>query len=101
VADFATRAQVAVDVGFRTRVGIALTRVALRQSDETQPTPLWTRKRVQLAEAVLRDPQAMANRFALVVASQDVPLTATDDELETFVRQAWDAVAGVGVEDKT
>ena len=101
MADFAARAQVATDTQFRARVGIALTRVALQVTGEAQPKPTWTRKRVSLAEAVLRDPQAMANRFALVVASQDVPLTATDTEIEEHVRQAWDAIAGVGLEDKT
>jgi len=99
MADFAARAQVAADAGFKTRVGIALTRVAIQVASESQPRPEWTRKRVDLGMTVLRDPQASAARFALMLASQDVPLSATDDELETFTRQVWDAVAGVSVVD--
>ena len=63
--------------------------------------PVWNRKRVSLAESVLRDPQSMAVRFALIVAANDVPLAATDQELETQVRDAWDAIAGVELADKS
>jgi hypothetical protein len=100
LADFATRAQVAQDATFRARVGIALTRVALRQSDEAKTKPTWTRKRLDLATVVLRDPAGAANRFALILAAQDVPLSATDAELENLTGDAWDAVSGVGVEDR-
>lgn len=101
MVDFAARAQIAQDAGFRARVGIALTRVAVQVAAESQPRPDWTRKRVDLGATVLRDPQASANRFALMLASQDVPVDATDDTLETLCRQVWDAVAGVSAVDKT
>jgi len=100
MADFATRALVAADAGFRTRVGIALTRVAVAVADEAQTNPQVTRKRSELGATVLRDPQGSAVRFALMLASQDVPLTATDDELETLTRQVWNAVAGVSIIDR-
>ena len=99
--DFAARAAVAQDAGFRARIGIALTRVAVQVMGEAVATPTWTRKRASLAEAVLRDPQAMANRFALIVAANDIPTAATDAELETQVRDAWDSISGVLLEDKT
>jgi hypothetical protein len=100
VATFAERAQVAQDVGFRARVGIALTRVAITVPTEAKPRPAWTSKRIDLATRVLVDPQAMAARFSLILASQDVPLAATDEELETKTREAWDAIAGVAPEDR-
>ena len=100
MATFTERYQVATDAGFRARVGIALTRVAMQVMGEAKATEAWTRKRANLAEAVLRDPQQMANRFALIVASNDIPLSATDAELESQVRDAWDSIAGVLLSDK-
>jgi hypothetical protein len=100
MATFAERAQVATNAEFRARVAIALTRVALRCGEENKASASWTRKRVDLAVLVLRDPQGATARFALVLAAMDVPLTATDEELEALTYQAWDAVSGVGQDDR-
>lgn len=100
MADFAGRALVAVDAGFRQRVGIAMLRVAIRAAEEAQPRPVWTRKRVVLAQSVLGDPPGALARFAWAVASQDLSTSSTDAEIEQAVAQVWDAVAGVSVDDR-
>lgn len=100
MADFATRAQVALDAGFRSRVGIAITLVALQATSERQASPTWTRKRIDLAFTVLRDPQSAIVRFALALAALDLPLTATDAELAAKTHELWDGIAGVSPEDR-
>lgn len=99
MATFVQRFVVYGDQAFKVRVGIAAVRVAIAVGSESVGTPEWTRKRAALSRLVLSDPVGVTDRFALILASQDVPVDEPDDALENKVRDVWDAIAGVTAED--
>jgi hypothetical protein len=100
MADFAARYLVYNTQAFQVRVGIAVTRVALEVANETVAKPVWARKRWELSRYVLADPIGVTQRFALLLASQDVPVDEPDEALQNKVRDVWDAAAGVTPEDR-
>lgn len=101
MASFATRYTISQTSSFQVTVGIAVVRVAVSVAPEQiAGHPVWTRKRGDLSRAVLADPQGVALRFALILASQDVAVDEPDASVENKVRDIWDAVAGVTAEDR-
>lgn len=100
MATFAERYLIYNTPEFQQRVGIALARVAYAVLGETVPGKhVLNGKRWTLARQVLQDPIGLTQRFALLLAAHDVPLSETDENIENILRQGFDQVAGVTPED--
>lgn len=100
MATFAERYTTSQNGAFQVQVGIAVIRVAVALAQEKVDRPEWARKRWELSRLVLQDPVGVTQRFALILASQDVPLGEPDESMENKVRDVWDAAAGVTPVDR-
>lgn len=91
---------------FRTRVKMAAVRVAgtVLGEDIAELGQMQAMKRLDLAQRVLRDPDAVLGSFIYPVVANPqiaaVGLEATDGDLEFQVATVWDAVAGVSIADR-
>lgn len=99
MADYATRYTVATTSAFKVKVGIAAVIVATQVISESTGNVERDRRRVTLARYVLENPTTVADRFALILAAQDVPASETDESVTNLVLGLWDAIAGVSAED--
>ena len=100
MAAFLARYQVYNDGPFKARVGIATVGVAVQVISEEVASVEWNRKRTALARLVLADPVGVTDRFALILAAQDVAVDEPDEALQNKIRDLWDAIAGVTAEDR-
>lgn len=96
---YAERYTVSQGGGFQVKAGIAAVLVATQVMTEKAATVTVDRKRRALALIVLTSPEAIAARFALIIAAQDVPADATDESIHTMVWNLWDSIAGVETDD--
>jgi hypothetical protein len=99
MATFAERYTVSQTAGFKVKAGIAAVLVASQVMTEKAATVVVDRKRRALAMTVLTNPSAITDRFALILAAQDVPADASDESIHTMVWQMWDAIAGIETDD--
>jgi hypothetical protein len=103
---FITAADLAKAESFRTRVKMAAVRIAGTVLNENVANfgGVQAQKRLALAQAVLRDPDAQVNGFIYPVISNpaiaQVGLDATDGDFEFQVASVWDSVAGVSIADR-
>lgn len=100
MASFLTRFGVYNDNTFKARVGIAAVGAAVAVASENVMRPAVNRKRAALSALVLANPATVADRFALILAAQDVPVDEPDEALQNHIRDVWDAIAGVTAEDR-
>lgn len=99
MATFAERYTVSQQAAFRIRAGIAAVLVASQVMTEKAATVVVDRKRRALALTVLTNPGTVADRFALILAAQDVPADATDETIQFVVWEMWDSIAGIETDD--
>lgn len=99
MSSFADRYAVSQSPDMQVKAGIAAVIVATQVMIETAPKVAVDRKRRALGLAVLADPQGIAQRFALILAAQDMQSTDPDEVVEAKVHELWDAIAGVNQDD--
>ena len=104
---FLNTADLANAASFRTRITMALVKVAGYVIGEEQPadrSDAWHDKRSDLARNVLRDPVAIVGAFIWPVLTNgtiiEKGLDSLDSDIEYVVNVLWDTVAGVSREDK-
>lgn len=99
MATFAERYTVSQQAAFKVKAGIAAVLVATQVMQDKAQTVVVDRKRRALALTVLTNPGTIADRFALILAAQDVPAEATDENIQAMVWEMWDSIAGVETDD--
>lgn len=99
MGSFAERYAVSQQASFKVKAGIAAVLVATQVMTEKAATVVVDRKRRALALTVLTNPQAITDRFALILAAKDVPADSTDETIQTMVWELWDSIAGIETDD--
>ena len=86
---------IAKDQTFRSKVLLAMIRVAITVSAEASDV-VNTGNRKTFAKALLNNPEGHLDRVALAVVADDATLhTASDAAVETRVAAVWNALSGV------
>jgi hypothetical protein len=104
---YIAQADLAQAESFRTRVKMATVQVAgtILNEDVSGFGQVQAMKRLDLAQRVLRDPDATVSGFVYPVVSNaavaEAGLDAADQDFQFVVASVWDAVAGVSITDRT
>ena len=103
---YIARADLAQAASFRTRVKMATVEVAgtILNEDISSFGQVQAMKRLDLAQRVLRDPDATVGGFVYPVVANtaigNAGLDASDGDFQFVVATVWDAVAGVSIGDR-